>query len=194
MRAVEPTSASVDDVRGEMLARRRALADDVVARASAVVVERLRGLPEVREAQTIGAYLGFRGEVDPSALCNDKGLDVALPVTTLGESLRFVVPVGPLLDGPFGIRQPGDGREVAPDDLDLVLIPVVVADDLGNRVGHGAGFYDRTFARDRGVDRARPLLIGLCHAFQVVPRLEVRSWDVPLYLVVTEVGLVRPGM
>ena len=93
----------------------------------------------------------------------------------------------------FGIRQPGDGREVTPHDLDLVLIPVVVADELGNRVGHGAGFYDRTFAHDRGAGRARPLLIGLCHAFQVVPRLEARSWDVPLDLVVTEVGLVRPG-
>ena len=192
MPVVEPTSASVDDVRGEMLARRQALAADVVARSSAVVVERLRGLQEVREARTIGAYLGVRGEVDPSALCDDEGLDVALPVTTSGEPLRFVVPVGPLFDGPFGIRQPGDGREVPPDDLDVVLVPVVVADELGNRIGHGAGFYDRTFAHVRGADRARPLLIGLCHAFQVVPRLEARSWDVPLDLVVTEVGLVRP--
>jgi len=192
MPVVEPTSASVDDVRGEMLARRQALAADVVARSSAVVVERLRGLQEVRKARTIGAYLGVRGEVNPSALCDDEGLDVALPVTTSGEPLRFVVPVGPLLDGPFGIRQPGDGREVAPDDLDVVLVPVVVADELGNRVGHGAGFYDRTFAHVRGADRAGPLLIGLCHAFQVVPRLEARSWDVPLDLVVTEVGLVRP--
>jgi len=192
MPVVEPTSASVDDVRGEMLARRQALAADVVARSSAVVVERLRGLQELREAQTIGAYLGVRGEVDPSALCDDEGLDVALPVTTSGEPLRFVVPVGPLLDGPFGIRQPGDGREVAPYDLDVVLVPVVVADELGNRVGHGAGFYDRTFAHVRGADRTRPLLIGLCHAFQVVPRLEARSWDVPRDLVVTEVGLVRP--
>ena len=193
MPVVEPTSASVDDVRGEMLARRQALAADVVARSSAVVVDRLRGLQEVREARTIGAYLGVRGEVDPSALCDEEGLDVALPVTTSGAPLRFVVPVGPLLDGPFGIRQPGDGREVMPDDLDLVLVPVVVADEMGNRVGHGAGFYDRTFAHVRGADRARPLLIGLCHAFQVVPRLEARSWAVPLDLVVTEVGLVRPG-
>ena len=193
MPVVEPTSASVDDVRGEMLARRQALAADVVARSSAVVVERLRGLQEVREARTSGAYLGVRGEVDPSAICDDEGLDVALPVTTPGEALRFVGPVGPLLDGPFGIRQPGDGREVMPDDLDLVLVPVVVADEMGNRVGHGAGFYDRTFAHVRGADRARPLLIGLCHAFQVVPRLEARSWDVPLDLVVTEVGLVRPA-
>ena len=193
MPVVEPTSASVDDVRDEMLARRQALAAHVVARSSAVVVERLRGLQEVREARTIGAYLGVRGEVDPSAICDDEGLDVALPVTTPGEALRFVVPVGPLLNGPFGIRQPGDGREVMPDDLDLVLVPVVVADEMGNRVGHGAGFYDRTFAHVRGADRARPLLIGLCHAFQVVPRLEARSWDVPLDLVVTEVGLVRPA-
>ena len=193
MRVVEPTSASIDYARGEMLARRRSLAAGVVARSSAVVVERLRGLQEVREARTIGAYLGIRGEVDPSAFCDDKGLDVALPVTTPGEPLRFVVPVGPLLDGPFGTRQPGDGWEVLPDDLDLVLVPVVVADQLGNRIGHGAGFYDRTFAHTREAGRSRPLLIGLCHAFQVVPQLEARPWDVPLDLVVTEVGLVRPG-
>jgi 5-formyltetrahydrofolate cyclo-ligase len=192
MRVVEPTSASIDYTRGEMLARRRSLAAGVVARSSAVVVERLRGLQEVREARTIGAYLGIRGEVDPSALRDDEGLDVALPVTTPGEPLRFVVPVGPLLNGPFGTRQPGDGREVLPDDLDLVLVPVVVADQLGNRVGHGAGFYDRTFAHIREAGQPRPLLIGLCHAFQVVPQLEARPWDVPLDLVVTEVGLIRP--
>ncbi len=154
MRVVEPTSASIDYVRGEMLARRRSLAAGVVARSSAVVVERLRGLEEVREARTIGAYLGIGGEVDPSALRDDEELDVALPV---------------------------------------VLVPVVVADQLGNRVGHGGGFYDRTFASTREAGRSRPLLIGLCHAFQVVPKLEARPWDVPLDLVVTEVGLVRPG-
>ena len=44
MRVVEPTPASIDYVRGEMLARRRSLAAGVVARSSAVVVERLRGL------------------------------------------------------------------------------------------------------------------------------------------------------
>lgn len=193
MPVVEALSASIDAVRNVMLARRRALDADVVARSSALVLERLRSLQEVREAQTASAYIGVRGEVDPSALCDDDGLDVALPVATPGEFLRFVVPAGPLLDGPFGIRQPGDGREVATDDLDFVLVPVVVADQLGNRVGHGAGFYDRTFSHVRGLEHPRPFLIGLCHAFQVVPRLEVRSWDVPLDLVVTEVGLIRPG-
>jgi 5-formyltetrahydrofolate cyclo-ligase len=182
----------VDDLRGEMLARRKALAPDVVDRHSAAVAQRVRWLPEVCAPGVIGAYLGVRGEVDPSSLLDDPDLQVALPVTTTGEPLRFVVPSGPLVEGPFGILQPGEGREVDPMSLVAVLVPVVAADRRGNRVGHGAGFYDRTFAA-RGDDRsAAPRLIGVCHDFQVVPALAARPWDVPLDAVVTEVGLIRP--
>lgn len=204
-----------------MLAKRRALPADVVARNSALVVERLRNLPELVGAGTVGAYLGVRGEVDPSGLLGTEPPDgpdgtfaggvlagrVALPVTTPGEPLRFVVPTGPLEAGPFGIRQPGigpgRGDEVDPMGLDVVLVPLVAADRRGNRIGHGAGFYDRTFAgvaelrqeggqgSGQGSGEPAPLLVGLCHDFQVVDALSPRPWDVPLDLVVTEVGITR---
>jgi|TARA_B100001750_G_scaffold185431_1_gene154489 5-formyltetrahydrofolate cyclo-ligase len=111
--------------------------------------------------------------------------------------LRFVIPDGVLVDGPFGIRQPDRGVEVDPTDLAIVLVPLVVADRRGNRVGHGAGFYDRTFAnllRVPGTPERQPgpLLVGLCHDLQVVEELEARPWDVPLDVLVTEVGLIRP--
>ena len=200
-----------------MLARRRALSADVVARNSALVVERLRNLPELAGAGTVGAYLGIRGEVDPSGLMGPETPDgpdgtfaggvlagqVALPVTTPGEQLRFVVPTGPLEEGPFGIRQPGigpgRGEELDPMDLNVVLVPLVATDRRGNRIGHGAGFYDRTFARvaelrqegTQGSREPAPLLIGVCHGFQVVDALSPRPWDVSLDLVVTEVGITR---
>ena len=183
-----------------MLARRRALAPDVVARHSETVVQRIRSLPEFSgwaDQAIIGAYLGIRGEIDPSPLLEDSLLRTALPVTTPGEALRFVIPDGVLVDGPFGIRQPDRGVEVDPTDLAIVLVPLVVADRRGNRVGHGAGFYDRTFASLARVPgtpdrRPGPLLVGLCHDLQVVEELEARPWDVPLDVLVTEVGLIRP--
>ena len=58
------------------------------------------------------------------------------------------------------------------------------ADIEGNRLGHGGGYYDKTFALER-MDR-RPMLIGLAHSFQIVERLEVNPWDVPLDVLVTE--------
>lgn len=185
---VEPNA-----VRVEMIERRMAQSPEVVRRASSVVVRRLLDLPEMAGRRRIGAYLGIRGEVDPSALCEVERLEVALPVTTAGEPLRFVVPSGPLEPGPYGIRQPGRGHEVDPLDLEVIVVPLVAVDHRGNRVGHGAGFYDRTFAARR--DRpAPPVLIGICHAFQVVGQLDARPWDVPLDVIVTDAGIHRPGM
>ena len=180
-------------VRTEMLQRRMAQSPEAVRRASEVVVRRLLTLPELAGSLRIGAYLGVRGEVDPSALRHEDRLEVALPVTTAGEPLRFVVPAGPLEEGPYGIRQPGEGTEVTPLELDVVVVPAVAVDRRGHRVGHGAGFYDRTFA-DRRKHTPPPVLIGVCHSFQVVEHLNARPWDVPLDLVVTEAGVIRPGM
>jgi len=212
----DPVTASVhspetdpDALRREMLARRRRLPADVVARNSALVVERLRNLSEVGGAGTVGTYLGVRGEVDPSGLLGFEGPDgafsggvlasrLALPLTTPGEPLRFVVPTGPLEAGPFGIRQPTvgpcRGEEVDLVDLDVVLVPLVAADRRGNRIGHGAGFYDRTFAHvaeGRASGEPTPLLVGVCHDFQVVDTIEAKPWDIPLDLLVTEVGITR---
>ena len=183
-----------------MLARRRALDPEVVARHSETVVQRIRSLPEfcvLADEAVVGAYLGIRGEIDPSSLLEDSLLRTALPVTTPGEALRFVIPDGALVDGPFGTREPDRGVEVDPTDLAIVLVPLVAADRRGNRVGHGAGFYDRTFASLARVSgtpdrRPGPLLVGLCHDLQVVEELDARPWDVPLDVLVTEVGLIRP--
>lgn len=190
---VDSVSCDVEAIRAEMLDCRRRLSDEVLSTASAVVVERLMGIPEMLSVRTIGAYVGMRGEVDPSALCDDGRFEVALPVTTLGETLRFVVPDEALRPGPYGTSQPGSGRDVEPCALDVVLVPLVVADLKGNRVGHGAGYYDRTFAQCRGRMDGGPILIGLCHAFQVVEMLEAQPWDVPMDLLVTDAGLIRPG-
>jgi len=190
---VDSMTGGVEGIRTKMLARRRGLSDGATAQASALVVERLLGLPELLSAGTVGAYMGVRGEVDPSLLRNDQRFEVALPVVSTGEALRFVVPDEPLLPGPYGIPQPVSGRELDPCSLDVVLVPLVVADLRGNRVGHGGGYYDRTFAECRGREDGGPLLIGICHAFQVMAALEARPWDVPVDLLVTDAGLIRPG-
>ena len=187
------------ELRKSMLERRRALPPEVVKQHSAVVCQRLLSLPEFSAATKsgiIGAYLGISGEIDPTALRETPGIQIALPVTTKGEHLRFVIPSGPLSAGPFGTRQPETGSEVSPKELALVLVPLVAADHQGSRVGHGAGFYDRTFSFLQDARRiagsSTPLLVGLCHDFQVVETVEPQPWDVPLDLLVTEIGLIRP--
>ncbi|MFZ2507973.1 MAG: 5-formyltetrahydrofolate cyclo-ligase, partial [Steroidobacteraceae bacterium] len=71
--------------------------------------------------------------------------------------------------------------------FDLVLVPLVGFDDDGNRLGMGAGFYDRHFAflRHRQAWR-RPLLLGLAFEIQRLERLAVKPHDVALWGIVTE--------
>ena len=187
----EHHSMKSDPVRDQMIKQRRSLADDAVQRASARTMARVMELDEFQAAGRFAAYVGMRGEIDPWPSLLAENLCVALPVIQPRGDLEFVIPEGPLQPGPFGTSQPASGERVRPERLDVVLVPLVAADRRGNRIGHGAGYYDRTFAF-RLSQPTPPTLIGIAHSFQVVPVLEPRSWDVPLDILVTDKGILRP--
>ncbi|MEE1571623.1 MAG: 5-formyltetrahydrofolate cyclo-ligase, partial [Acidimicrobiales bacterium] len=175
----------------QMIRQRESLSGEAVQRASLRAMESAMDLDEFRAAGTIAAYVGIRGEIDPWPSLLAGGLSGALPVIQPRGDLEFVIPDGPLQRGPFGTSQPVRGEKVPPDRLDAVLVPLVAVDSRGNRMGHGAGYYDRTFAF-RLSQPAPPVLIGIAHSFQVVALLEPRPWDVPLDIIVTETGILRP--
>lgn len=78
---------------------------------------------------------------------------------------------------------PGSASSFAPD---IAVIPGVAFDRQGNRLGHGAGYYDRFLAHPA---MARTALVGLAYAFQIVPALPVAPWDRPVHALCTEEGL-----
>jgi 5-formyltetrahydrofolate cyclo-ligase len=78
--------------------------------------------------------------------------------------------------------------------IDVVVLPVVGFDRRGNRLGMGAGYYDRALRRRQDAARAwrRPLLVGVAFACQELPAIPASPWDVPLDLIVTERGIIAP--
>lgn len=79
----------------------------------------------------------------------------------------------------MGLRQPdADASEVSPD---LILTPLLAFDAALNRLGYGAGHYDRAFAANMAARR-----VGVAWDAQQVDSLPVDSWDVPLHAVATE--------
>jgi 5-formyltetrahydrofolate cyclo-ligase len=67
---------------------------------------------------------------------------------------------------------------------------VVAFGAAGERLGSGAGFFDRAFAylHTRRAWR-KPLLIGLAYHWQRVAELPAQPWDVPLAAVITDSGI-----
>lgn len=93
----------------------------------------------------------------------------------------------------FGILEPAAiGAPMPAKQFDVVLVPLVAFDRAGNRLGMGAGFYDRAMAfRLNNPKTLRPLLVGLAHHFQEVNSLNAQAWDVPLDVILTDRELIR---
>ncbi|AHE56412.1 5-formyltetrahydrofolate cyclo-ligase [Sphingomonas sanxanigenens] len=139
----------------------------------------------MRRARTVAAYVPLGDEADPLRLlaqATAMGCNTALPhIVSRADPVRFIAwrPGSLLVVGPLGLRQPdAAGREVAPD---LILTPLVGFDRALNRLGQGAGHYDRAFAAN-----PRALRIGVAWAAQEADSLPRETWDMPLDAVLTE--------
>ena len=86
-----------------------------------------------------------------------------------------------------GVREPAEGEPIAIESLDMVLVPALVFDTKGNRIGRGAGFYDRFLASPefKGVS------VGVAFEEQVVDNLPVEPHDVPVDMLITDERLIR---
>ena len=84
----------------------------------------------------------------------------------------------------YNIPEPVSEESIAVERLNLVIVPLVGFDTRGNRLGMGAGYYDRTF---QALDC---YLLGLAYAAQQAPDLPVDPWDVRLHAVLTEKNLI----
>jgi 5-formyltetrahydrofolate cyclo-ligase len=179
------------------LRRARAGLSDATLRAHSTAISRhaLRFL-RLLGPRTVAGYFGIRGEIDITDLLERQaaaGIRIALPVLERHRPgrmhFRAWVPGARLCHNLFDIPEPCSGApRIWRRELDVVLLPLVAFDARGHRLGMGGGYYDRYFARRRLLGVARPRLIGVAHAFQQVPRLESRSWDVALDGVITEHG------
>jgi 5-formyltetrahydrofolate cyclo-ligase len=137
----------------------------------------------------VATYCPVGSEADPTQLAAaaaERGCRLALPhIVDRASPIRFLAwELGEaLVTGPFGLRQPAESRdEVAPD---VILTPLLGFDRRLNRLGQGAGHYDRAFARYESAWR-----VGVAWAVQEVPAIPADIWDVPLHAIITEEGML----
>lgn len=174
-----------DSLRQEILEVRFRLPATERKAKSRIIEKRLFSLPEFIAARLILFYASFRSEVETWDMIKNalaKGTRLALPKVKGKELALFEIKdfdrdVAP---GAWGILEPQNGRPVQRDDIDLIVVPGAVFDEKGNRLGYGAGFYDRLLAGFGGPS------IGLAFELQIVPQVPVGPLDVPVKKIVTE--------
>jgi 5-formyltetrahydrofolate cyclo-ligase len=94
----------------------------------------------------------------------------------------------PMIDMGYGTHGPDENAAVL--DPTIMLVPMAAFDHLGDRIGYGAGFYDRAISKlhERGL---YPRLIGIAFDCQLVEDVPGEDHDVRLNELLSESGL-RP--
>ena len=164
--------------------KRKELETEEVYYASEEICHRLWDLIQNFNSKVVALYVPINNEVDIMPLAETlegNGITVCLPsVVEKEEPLVFnewLPSEDELETDALGIACV-DGEELEPD---LVILPTLAFDRDGNRLGYGAGYYDRTL-----IDMPKTVRVGAAYVFQEVDALEAEDHDVPLHYIITD--------
>ena len=141
--------------------------------------------------QNIAGYVAMGHEADPAALVQNmhsNGQFLCLPwIGEDGETMTFRAwaPGDPLELADHGFSQPLASAPASTPDY--VILPLLGFDRAGNRLGQGAGHYDRALAQ-----LPHALRIGLGWSVQECASLPADPWDMPLDAILTEAEWIIP--
>ena len=162
------------------------LPEEYIAASNALIQARLLSLPEYISAKRVFVYCAVGREAATQEILSNAlsaGKTVALPLC--GEksemSFRQITALSELRAGKFGIPEPPpEAAELTPEQGDVMIVPALCCDEQGNRLGHGAGYYDRYLA---GVSC---FTVCLCRRKMLEGQIPEEATDVKVSLVLTE--------
>jgi 5-formyltetrahydrofolate cyclo-ligase len=186
-------------LRKEILAKRKEMPVEEVIAKSHAMFERWRNRFSLKK---IGYFHIFQSIADRREVDTREFIDfvwerhpqvfLVVPIVdSITQNLRHALVHEDLEMRPnkFGIPEPHMAVDfVHPVQLDMIIVPLLAFDDNGQRLGYGAGYYDRFLA----LTRPACIKIGLCfesgHQSTLLP---AEPHDIPLDFVVTENNILR---
>lgn len=180
-----------NDIRKSILRQRLKLSKEEVAKRSKTVREALFELPIYKKAGFVMSYMDIRNEVETGPIIESSlkaGKRVAVPISdidtisiTASEIKYYPEDLTP---GAYNILEPHKEciRPVSPKVIDIFLIPGIAFDLKGNRIGYGAGYYDRFLSSLR----SDAVTVALAFDFQIVDHVFPEVNDIAVQYIVTD--------
>lgn len=176
-------------LREERLAAREALSEQERSVLDDRITQKLLATSEYAEATTVLTYVSVSSEVSTRMFIEcalRDGKTVAVPRCLPGHCLEFVAiaSLEQLVEAPFNLLEPSRELPALIEDQmsnAICIVPALLVDTKGYRLGYGAGFYDRFLSTYSGKK--------ICLAYQqnlsktMLPHTE---FDVPVDMIITE--------
>ena len=177
-----------EELRKRLAALRRTPRAEARAQFGAAMCQRVIAHPAFEAANTILSYAALRFEINPCGVVEEaarRGKAIALTrmePATRQLALHLYRPGDPLVESGFVVEEPlPTAPLVAPEAIDLVLVPGLAFDARGFRLGYGQGYYDRLLPR---LTRARRM--GLAYELSLLVEVPSAPHDQPVDYIVTE--------
>lgn len=178
-------------IRKEIIEKRNALTNRSELDDS--IYSNLINTKEYNHSKVIFTYVTFGSEVDTirfiKKALKDKKI-VCVPKTFHKNREMKVIKIEGLEDlqeSSLGILEPCNGEEISLEEIDLIIMPGVAFDFEGNRIGYGAGYYDRYLANKK--DKA--IKIGIAYSIQIIGGINSEEHDIKIDCLITENGISR---
>lgn len=177
--------------RQEIRQRQEQASHEWIAEESQKILKNLMAHEAYCNAKVLFCYVNMQKEVQTIPLivkALEAGKRVGVPLC-LGPSvmeIREIRMLGDLEEGAYGILEPKPYTTVMNmEEVDYGIIPCVSCDWDGNRLGHGAGYYDR-YLKDSDFTKA-----VLCFEEWMMDQIPVTELDVPVDVVVSQSRLLE---
>lgn len=150
---------------------------------SAIIIKKFLEDDILKNSKTIMSYMSFKNEVETSKLHNqllELGKIILLPKMIDGNIIPIKISKE-FSSGNFGVIEP-IGDEFL-EDIDLIIVPGVVFNKKGDRIGFGKGFYDRFLSFEKYKNSYK---ISLAYDFQIDNNFSGEEFDIKIDKLITE--------
>ncbi len=156
------------------------------------ICKKLLSLSSYRFADTILLYSPLKYEIDTFEIATDalaKGKKVAYPKCIEDNRMvyHYITSLDDLTPGMYGIKEPKDNLPLfSPSDAErtLCILPAIVYDKEGYRLGYGKGYYDRFLSAFKGTKA------GLIYSEYILDSIPHGKFDLQSDFVITEKGVI----
>lgn len=185
-----PSISSKMQLRSWAKAQIKGFSEDYLLSSNQKITSNLLKIPLVQQAQTIFCYVSVGREVDTRAFLQqqlDAGKTICVPKTKKNGQMdaRHIRSLRELMPAPFGLQEPSaETPPISPSQIDVVIVPCLLCDEQGTRLGYGGGYYDRYLAQ-----LSCPA-ICLCRQPLLVAQLPKDSFDIPMQYAVTDISVL----
>ena len=160
---------------------RKTLSKEFIKKASESILKKAQSILPVDKL--IFIYVSMQGEVDTASFLKEYKR-VCVPRCEKGKIMEAVTGFSSLKKSPFGVEEPVDGYSV--DDIYGAIIPGLAFTENMDRIGFGAGYYDRFLNKHGGIKK-----VAVCFDFQIRDDFSSEPHDVKMDYIVTEKRIIK---